>query len=69
MKVVGTEYFSAREIRVAGSREILRSNISRRARYSASVDLNREAMARRATHFPTGIEKLSCQLETKTSEI
>ena len=63
MKVVGTECFSAREIRSTGSREVLRSNISRRARYSASVNLNRWVIARRASHFQMGIEKLSCQLE------
>jgi hypothetical protein len=65
MKLVGTECFSAREIRVTGSREILRPNTSRRARDSASVNLNRWVMARRATHFSMGIERLSFQLERK----
>src|SRR6266403_2778701 len=41
MKLVGTECFSAREIRVTGSSEMLRSNTSRCARNSASVNLNR----------------------------
>lgn len=63
MKVVDTEYFPAREISVTGSREVLRSNTSRRARYSASVYLNRRAMVRRVAHFQMGIEKLSCKLE------
>src|SRR5258708_19559538 len=69
MKLVGTEYFSAREIPATGSRQMLRSNTSPWAQYSPSLNLTRWAMARRSTHFPMGIEKLSCQLERKTSVI
>ena len=65
MKLVGTACFSARETRTTGGiiRPPVLSNTSRRARASASVNLNRWVMASRATQFTMGIEKLSRQLK------